>query len=70
MPAQYPWLELGKYLLISVIEDQRLIGFNNVMQIVARLLVLLSLLWVESVSADAEETANQLAYKREAVGGG
>jgi len=56
--------------LISVIEDQRLIGFNNVMQIVARLLVLLSLLWVESVSADAEETANQLAYKREAVGGG
>jgi len=40
------------------------------MRIVARLLVLLSLLWVESVSADAEETANQLAYKREAVGGG
>ena len=51
MPAQYPWLELGKYLLISVIEDQRLVGFNNVMRIVARLLVLLPLLWVEGVWA-------------------
>lgn len=61
---------MHKRIVISVIECQRFLEYKALMKIVARLLVLLSLLWVESVSADAEETANQLAYKREAVGGG
>ena len=40
------------------------------MKIALRVLVLSLSRWMEGVSADAEETANQLAYKREAVGGG
>jgi hypothetical protein len=47
MPAQYPWLESRKYLLIQI----RLLGKKAGMRIVARLLVLLPLLWVEGAWA-------------------